>query len=141
MLREMWRTASSLEILPVSTRTDLGEALIKAKVFGPSELWCLSRLGARKLFYGPTNQVLPPATATRWIEALLAVSGAGEALAALARKTGDPTRDVAPVVFAKVKAKLGSEKLVAILEGAEADDERAMGRIFGESLPSGLVLG
>jgi hypothetical protein len=85
--------------------------------------------------------VLPPATATRWIEALLAVSGAGEALAALARKTGDPTRDVAPVVFAKVKAKLGSEKLVAILEGAEADDERAMGRIFGESLPSGLVLG
>jgi molecular chaperone DnaK (HSP70) len=141
LLREMWRTASSLEILPVSTRTDLGEALIKAKVFGPSELWCLSRLGARKLFYGPTNQVLPPATATRWIEALLAVSGAGEALAALARKTGDPTRDVAPVVFAKVKAKLGSEKLVAILEGAEADDERAMGRIFGESLPSGLVLG
>jgi hypothetical protein len=34
-----------------------------------------------------------------------------------------------------------SEKLVAILEGAEADDERSMGRIFGESLPSGLVLG
>jgi molecular chaperone DnaK (HSP70) len=142
LLREMWRTASSLEILPVSTRTDLGEALIKAKVFEPSELWCLSRLGARKLFYGPTNQVLPPATATRWIEALLSVSGAGEALAALARKTGDPTRDVAPVVFAKVKNKLGSsEKLVAILEGAEADDERSMGRIFGESLPSGLVLG
>jgi hypothetical protein len=142
LLREMWRTASSLEILPVSTRTDLGEALIRAKVFEPSELWCLSRLGARKLFYGPANQVLPPATATRWIEALLSVSGAGEALAALARKTGDPTRDVAPVVFAKVKHKLGSsEKLVAILEGAEADDERSMGRIFGESLPSGLVLG
>jgi molecular chaperone DnaK (HSP70) len=141
LLREMWRTASSLELLPAATRTDLGEALIKAKVFGPSELWCISRLGARKLFYGPANQVLPPGTATRWIEALLNVSGAGEALAALARKTGDPTRDVAPVVFEKVRSKLGSsEKLLAILEGAEQDDERSMGRIFGESLPSGLVL-
>jgi molecular chaperone DnaK (HSP70) len=141
LLREMWRTGSSLELLPPSTRTDLGDALIKAKVFGASELWCISRLGARKLFYGPMNQVLAPATATRWIEALLNVAGAGEALAALARRTGDPTRDVAPVVFEKVKARLGSEKLVAILEGAEADDERSMGRIFGEALPSGLVLG
>jgi hypothetical protein len=140
LLREMWRTASSLELLPVSTRTDLGDALIKAKVFGPSELWCLSRLGARKLFYGPANQVLPPGTATRWIEALLAVSGAGEALATLARRTGDPTRDVGPAVFEKVRTKLGSDKLVAILEGQEELDERAMGRIFGESLPSGLVL-
>jgi molecular chaperone DnaK (HSP70) len=141
LLREMWRTASALELLPVSTRTDLGDALIKAKVFGPSELWCVSRLGARKLFYGPVNLVLPPATATRWIEALLNVSGAGEALAALARRTGDPTREVAPVVFEKAKAKLGSEKLVAVLEGSEQDDEGSMGRIFGEALPSGLVVG
>ena len=34
LLREMWRTAASLELLPVSTRTDLGDALIKAKEFG-----------------------------------------------------------------------------------------------------------
>jgi molecular chaperone DnaK (HSP70) len=142
LLREMWRTASSLELLPVSTRTDLGDALVKAKVFEPSELWCLSRLGARKLFYGPANQVLPPATPTRWIEALFNVPAAAEAMATLARKTGDPTRDVAGIVVEKVRVKLsGSEKLIAILEGAEQDDERAMGRIFGEALPSGLVLG
>jgi hypothetical protein len=141
LLREMWRTAASLELLPVSTRTELGDALIKAKNFGASELWCLSRLGARKLFYGPVNQVLAPGTATRWIEALLAVPGAGEALASIARRTGDPTRDVAAPVFESVRGRLGSEKLVAILEGQEEDDERAMGRIFGESLPSGLVLG
>jgi molecular chaperone DnaK (HSP70) len=141
LLREMWRTASSLELLPVSTRTDLGDALIKAKVFESSELWCLSRLGARKLFYGPINQVLPPSTATRWIEALLNVNGTGEAMAAMARKTGDPTRDVAGIVVEKVRVKLGgSEKLIAILDAEEQDNERAMGRIFGEALPSGLVL-
>ncbi|MCU1262149.1 MAG: Heat shock protein 70, partial [Bryobacterales bacterium] len=104
-------------------------------------LWCISRLGARELFYGPINQVLPPGTATRWIEALLNVDGAGEALASLARHTGDPTRDVSPAVFEKVRAKLTSEKLIAILEGQEARDEGSMGRIFGEALPSGLVLG
>ena len=140
LLREMWRTASSLELLPVSTRTELGDALIKARQFGASELWCISRLGARQLFYGPANQVLPPGTATRWIEALLNVAAASEAVASLARRTGDPTRDVPPAVFEKVRAKLESEKLIAILEGHEARDERSMGRIFGEALPSGLVL-
>ena len=32
-----------------------------------------------------------------------------------------------------------AERLLAVLEGEE-EDERALGRIFGEELPSGLVL-
>ena len=74
LLREMWRTASSLELLPAATRTDLGDALVragKAGTFRDTDLWCLSRLGARELFYGPINQVLSPTVATRWIEAIL----------------------------------------------------------------------
>ncbi len=35
--------------------------------FKESGLWCLSRLGARKLFYGPINLVVPAATAARWV--------------------------------------------------------------------------
>ncbi len=140
LLREMWRTAASLELLPVSTRTELGDALVKARAWGASELWCISRLGARQLFYGPANQVLQPATAARWVEALINHPAAGEALASLARHTGDATRDVAPPLFAKVRARLDSEKLIAILEGHEARDERSLGRVFGEALPSGLVL-
>src|SRR6185312_15058582 len=94
--REMWRTASSLELLPIGVKTELGEALvkrIKAGDFKESELWCLSRLGARKLFYGPINLVVPPASVTRWVSAVLNLAGAGDALAAMARRTGDPTRD------------------------------------------------
>jgi hypothetical protein len=147
LLREMWRTASSLELLPVHTRTELGEALlrrVKAGDYRESELWCLSRLGARQLLYGPINQVLPPSVATRWIEALLVVKEAGEALASLARLTGDPVRDVSPPTRETVRRKLASlpagDKLVLILDGEEERDERAMGRIFGEELPSGLVL-
>ncbi|MBV8902681.1 MAG: molecular chaperone DnaK, partial [Acidobacteriia bacterium] len=146
LLREMWRTAASLELLPLGTKTELGEALmkrVKTGDFRESELWCLSRIGARQLFYGPINLVLPPATITRWVETLLNVPNAGDALAALARSTGDSTRDLSPATRQTVKHKLEnlpqSERLIAVLEGEEEDD-RALGRIFGEELPSGLVL-
>jgi molecular chaperone DnaK (HSP70) len=143
LLREMWRTASSLELLPAATRTELGDALVrigKAGAFRDTDLWCLTRLGARELFYGPVNQVLSPAVATRWIEALIKVSSADDALASLARRTGDPTRDVSPATFQSVEARLTNPKLRAILEGEEQRDEQTLGRIFGEALPSGLVL-
>jgi hypothetical protein len=70
LLREMWRTVSSLELLPVGAKTELGDALlkrVKAGDFKESELWCLSRLGARKLFYGPINLVSrPPPSRAGW---------------------------------------------------------------------------
>src|SRR5262249_10248656 len=50
LLREMWRTACSLELLPIGTKTELGDALIERIAVGDyteSELWCLARLGAR----------------------------------------------------------------------------------------------
>jgi molecular chaperone DnaK (HSP70) len=149
LLREMWRTAASLELLPIGAKTELGDALvrrIKTGDFRESELWCLSRLGARMLFYGPINQVVPPAAAGRWAEALLPVdfSGVGDALAAIARRTEDQTRDLTPATLAAVRRKLQSlphsERYLAVLEGDEERDERALGRIFGEELPSGLVL-
>ena len=99
LLREMWRTAASLELLPVQTKTQLGDALIARIAEGRSSsiraLWCLSRLGARKLFYGPINQVLPASTVSRWVEALLKIQKAEDAVVALARRTGDSTRDLA----------------------------------------------
>jgi hypothetical protein len=146
LLREMWRSAASLELLPIGTKTELGEALTKRVRTGDykeSELWCLSRIGARKLFYGPINLVVPPATATRWVEALLKVANAGDALALLARRTEDPTRDLPAATVDAVRTKLKTmahaDRLIALLDGEEEDD-RTLGRIFGEELPSGLVL-
>ena len=149
LLREMWRTASSLELLPIGTKIELGDALVrrvKAGDFRESELWCLSRLGARELFYGPINQVVPPAAAGRWAEALLPVNsnGVGDALASIARRIEDPTRALAPATVSAVRRKLEglphAESYLAIFDGGEDRDDRALGRIFGEELPSGLVL-
>ncbi|MBV8843976.1 MAG: molecular chaperone DnaK, partial [Bryobacterales bacterium] len=138
LLREMWRTAASLELLPVQTRTQLGDELmgrIKKNEFVETALWCIARLGARKLFYGPINQVLPPSTAARWIEALIKIPKAEDTIAALARRTGDSTRDLSPGALELIRRAFPDLDL----EAAQRDDLAAMGRIFGEELPSGLV--
>ena len=87
--------------------------------------------------------MLPPATTTRWVEALLKVQTAGDAVAAIARQTGDATRDLPGPTRDAVRAHLATlpqaDRLLAVFEG-EGEDERALGRIFGEELPSGLVL-
>jgi hypothetical protein len=142
LLREMWRCASSLELLPNGVKADLGELLVKkvrTKEHSASDLWCLSRLGARQLFYGPNNQVLSAAIAARWVEALVKAGNSEEAVLAIARVTGDAARDLPPGTVEMVRRALGDDRLIAILEGEERD-WAALGRVFGEDLPSGLVL-
>jgi hypothetical protein len=87
--------------------------------------------------------VVPPTIATRWAEALLPIPAAADALAAIARRTEDPTRDLPAAARDAVRAKLAQHahagRLLPILDG-ETEDDRALGRIFGEELPSGLVM-
>jgi hypothetical protein len=138
LLREMWRSAASLELLPVQTRTQLGDELVARVVKGDfvdTGLWCLARLGARKLFYGPINQVLPSATASRWIEKLIKIPKAEDAVATMARRTGDATRDLSPATLELVRRAFPELDL----EAAPREDLATMGKIFGEELPSGLV--
>ncbi len=140
--RELWRTAASLEHLPAGTRTELGDALVRKLrngEGGASELWCLARIGARRLFYGPINQVLAPTTAARWIESLAKVPNAAETLVRLAQRTGNVALDVNPQTAALVRNLLaGDADLEALLDGESQGD---FDRVFGEELPGGLVLG
>ena len=138
LLREMWRAAASLELLPIQTKTQLGDELVKKVKSGDfveTGLWCLARIGARKLFYGPINQVVPPAQAARWAEALLKNPRAMDAVASLARHTGDATRDLPSTTLTSVRTAFPALDL----DREPEDNLAAMGRIFGEELPSGLV--
>jgi hypothetical protein len=146
LLREMWRAAASLELLPMQTKIELGDALAgraKTGEIGDSDFWCLTRLGARELFYGPANQVVPATAAARWVQALLPIERAAEAVVTIARRTGDPVRDLSPAVIEQVRQRIAkrpdAERLAAILEGEEALDSGTLDRMFGEELPSGLV--
>jgi molecular chaperone DnaK (HSP70) len=147
--RELWRTAASLELLPTQTKTQIGDALISMLKQGDMVetcLWCLSRLGARKLFRGPINQVVSPAVAARWVEALLArpLSPALlEAAVEMSQQTGDAARDLPPATLAQVRraseASPESAKLLRRLNGA-SDEPGESSRVYGEHLPAGLVL-
>jgi hypothetical protein len=145
LLREMWRTASALELLPVQTKTDLGEALLKRLKSGgggASELWCLSRLGARQLFYGPINLVVPASTAARWIDTLAGLKNSEEAIASIAQHTGDATRDVPTSTLTLARRVLdGRPGLLAVVEGEAERDSGSLGRVYGEELPGGLLFG
>ncbi|MGD1093384.1 MAG: Hsp70 family protein [Bryobacteraceae bacterium] len=138
LLREMWRAAASLELLPIATKTQLGDELLARIVkndFVDTGLWCLGRLGARKLFYGPINQVLPASTVARWLGPLLKIEKAEDAAGAMARRTGDSTRDLPLPTLELVRQAFPDLDLDAEPEGGLA----AMGRVFGEELPAGLV--
>src|SRR5207253_2721598 len=96
-----------------------------------TDLWCISRIGARRLFYGPINQVVPPTTASRWVDALLGVKGSEEALASIAQHTGDATRDLPPATLNLVRRALQEKpQLLAVVEGDTDRDLGSMGRMF-----------
>jgi hypothetical protein len=138
LLREMWRAAASLEFLPIQTKTQLGDELV-ARIakddLVDTALWCLARLGARKLFYGPINQVLPASTVSRWLEPLLKIQKAEDVVGALARRTGDSTRDLPAATLDLVRRAFPKLDL----DAEPSDNLAAMNKIFGEDLPSGLV--
>jgi hypothetical protein len=144
----MWRTAASLELLPQQTKTQLGETLLNSVKRGEmleAATWCLSRLGARKLFSGPVNLVLPPSTVSRWVDSLLRLPHTPsllEAVVQMSQLTGDSARDLPPSTLDAVRraceAHARSAELLAQLAGNA--DEASAGRVFGEDLPAGFVL-
>jgi hypothetical protein len=65
-------------------------------------------------------------------------------MAAMARRTGDSTRDLPGVIVESLRrAFVGHPKeavLAATLEGTASGDREFLSRVFGEELPSGLTL-
>jgi hypothetical protein len=149
LYREMWRTAASLELLPQQTKTQLGESLLESVKRGEmleAATWCLSRLGARKLFSGPVNLVLSPSVASRWVEALLRLPQTPsllEAVVHMAQLTGDTARDLPPATVEHVRRACEPNPRAADLLrqlSGDVDDLASGSRVFGEDLPAGFVL-
>ncbi|MDQ2774346.1 MAG: hsp70 family protein [Acidobacteriota bacterium] len=147
--REMWRTASSLELLPQQTKVQLGDNvldLLKRGEMADAAVWCLSRLGARKLFSGPINLVVSPSIASRWVDNLLrlpATPSVLESVVHIAQITGDTARDLAPTTLEAVRRACDvSPRAAELLRQLSGDDHglASSSRVFGEDLPAGLAL-
>ncbi|MDA8138964.1 MAG: hsp70 family protein [Desulfobacteraceae bacterium] len=149
---ELWMAVANLERLYVKDKIQWGRLLLSQ--LNPNQakhqlLWSLARIGARELLYGSNDRVVAPQEVVRWIEELLKGKWpqpkmAAAALAQLARKTGDRTRDVEAGVRSRILEWMapldGVGDLRRYLEEVVPIAQREEQDLFGESLPVGLVL-
>jgi hypothetical protein len=151
-LDDMVRLTGALERVPEKSKVAAGgylfERLARKEISDAAGLWAIGRLGARAPLYGSAHTVVPVATAEEWLSRALRldlgkVDQAAFAVAQLGRLTHDRQRDVRPALrerAAQALERLGHDSWVTLVrEGGELT-EADRGRVFGESLPMGLVL-
>jgi hypothetical protein len=151
---EMWRAAAALERIGAKSRAQLGDALmelIEEKKAPKGALWCLGRIGARRLLYGPREATVRGQTAGEWARRLIKLGKPSKeedptsALIAMCRMVGDRQFDVDDDVRREVAAYLEkagvSEEARAPLMKVLELDRATESAAFGEGLPSGLRLG
>jgi len=150
---EVWRAAAALENLSGKSRAQLGDALLEQIEEGKAPkgaLWCLARIGARALLYGPKEATVRADTAAGWAKRLMATAKRPKdehpalCLVSLTRLTEDRKLDLD-----KATRKGIAEFLVAHgvpeaetrpLFELTAIDRATQGQAFGEGLPVGLTL-
>ncbi len=148
---EIWMAVANMERLSVKDKIEYGEVLlsqIQPPGTSPQMLWSISRIGARELLYGPVDRVIPPDAVFEWIDALIRKSWenpepVGAAIARMARKTGDRSRDLSSQQFESIIKWMESRNLteqIRPLTSVIPIRRQEENRIFGEGLPSGLLL-
>ncbi|VGO14719.1 Chaperone protein HscA [Pontiella desulfatans] len=151
---EVWRLLGSLERLPASKKTMLGELLLTwlerkgASISNGAAVWALGRIGARVPNHGPLNTVVPADTAENWAGRLMKLHGKKKevafALMHLARHTGDRYRDVSDDTRTDIVTWLNehgaSGRLTTLVRSGGLLDAEEQDQAFGEALPPGLHL-
>ena len=148
---EVWMALANMERLPAATKRDLGTTLLsRSRKLKNQELWALSRFGARSPFYGPLDLVVPKEIVSEWVANLMGLQldpteNLARSLVHLARMTGDRERDLPQPERERLGDYLSGlpqgERLREMLFRPEAfDAQRERDWIFGESLPTGLIL-
>ncbi len=149
---EIWMAIANMERLSVKDKIRWGQQLlseIQPKKYKAQHFWSLSRIAARELLYGSADRVIPPDEAASWINIILSQDWhdprpVAAALAQMARRTGDRVRDIAPAVSLRVIEWMSqydfSESCITMLKTVVHIEKQEQNMLFGESLPSGIVL-
>jgi molecular chaperone DnaK (HSP70) len=148
--KEMLRMAVSLERLPVEEKVALANVLLASYKGARDDLWLLTRLLARQpLDPEAVPFVIPAALAGPMLERIGAFAPQDEtfgrfALVNMARRCGDPLRDLDPELFEGVEESLMRDKaprhLLDLLRGQASRTHEESAALFGDSLPVGLRL-
>lgn len=151
---EMWRLLGSLELLPATAKSELGDIAVallakrKTEPVRAAMLWMLGRLGARAPLYGPLNTVVTPETAAKWLAPLMLVRDNNAelqlAVMQLTRRTDDRYRDLPENVRRDAADWLSvvhaPRHFIELVRDGGALDAEEEGLVFGETLPKGLRL-
>lgn len=147
---EKIRAIGSFELLENSLKVKLGNALLSRILEGNSieaDLWALGRIGARHLLYGSIANVISNEECMKWIKALLKLPASQQLahlLIQLARKTGHREIDLKESIIEEILKTYRSTNYFEMLEKALTQitelDQVDQEKIFGEHLPSGLLL-
>ena len=148
---EMWMAVANMERLALKDKIEFGRQLLSEfhpKKSRPPLFWSLSRIGARELLYGPVDRVVPAAETADWVDHLLEMPWknpvpVGTALAQMGRKTGDRVRDLGPEITDRVIRWLIEHEMpdeAEFLKTVRPLQTVEQTTIFGESLPSGIIL-
>lgn len=148
--------AANMEHVQAKEKIRWGRALLaelKPKKSKPQHFWSLSRIGGRELLYGSVDRVIPPLEISDWIQSLISTDWrdpkpVAAALGQLCRKTGDRTRDIDPSLLTMARDWMTHniqqdnflEIHVRYLQEVIPMAEQEQSIIFGEDLPSGIVL-
>ncbi len=149
---EIWMLIANLEQLLAKDKIRWGKQLLSeigTPTASPRLLWSISRIGARELLYGPTDRVIDPEEAFRWCKKLMGISWRTPkhilpAISSMARKTGDRIRDLTRPQYNEILKWMSTFKEAAPymkpLEEVVPFAVEEENQLFGESLPSGLML-
>ena len=149
---ELWMLVANLERLYVKDKIQWGRLLLSQltpKQKRQQYFWTLARIGAREPLYGPVDRVIDATEAQHWIESFLdqkwqPIKPVVNALAQIARKTGDRTRDLDVKVIDRLLAWIPNEPemadprrfLTEVVPIAHQEEQA----LFGESLPAGITV-
>ncbi len=149
---ELWMAAGNMERLLVKDKVVLAKALLPQIKPGKKQdtlFWTIGRFGDRQLLYGSIDRVVPPSEVGKWILYLMKKNWdrkdpIHQLIAAMARKTGDRTRDIDAEIHEKVMTWLigqgAPEQLINKVREKIRMDLKEKTAQFGENLPAGLVL-
>lgn len=153
-LNELLRLVGSLELLPKSEKSQLGDWLIEllsVKKWSSARgamLWTLGRLGSRMPVYGPLNCVVDSKRVETWLSELtvlsLPESELALALMLCGRRVHDRYRDVSDhkreLIANRLQSLTAPEHWIALVrEGGKLESDEA-NQVMGEALPLGLTL-
>lgn len=151
-LEDMLRLVAALENLPIATKIQIAQWLLK-RLEKASETqttwWALGRVAARVPFHGSAHYTLPKETVQGWLPQLLKgdwKKNPNQAFAAvlLTRMSGDRARDLdtkhRQAVIDKLTAIKAPQVWVEMVTEVKQLDETETRRVFGEALPAGLKL-